>query len=161
MSILINQLTIEKYFNKYKCSFDIGTHINIIQRIKIIEENILHKINIKGKIPQYKIYEQIGNGNIKIFADNIDNISNEKSLNNKNNIQENNLSNLEEIKPLEIISDTSIKKKKKVYNNDLMEEVQQVHESKEVKEVKLKKKKISKQLNNNKKEDINKEIVEE
>ena len=42
-----------------------------------------------------------------------------------------------------------------------MEEVQQVHESKEVKEVKLKKKKISKQLNNNKKEDINKEIVEE
>ena len=92
---------------------------------------------------------------------NIDNISNEKSLNNKNNIQENNLSNLEEIKPLEIISDTSIKKKKKVYNNDLMEEVQQVHESKEVKEVKLKKKKISKQLNNNKKEDINKEIVEE
>jgi hypothetical protein len=76
MSILINQLTIEKYFNKYKCSFDIGTHINIIQRIKIIEENILHKINIKGKIPQYKIYEQIGNGNIKIFADNIDNISN-------------------------------------------------------------------------------------
>ena len=76
MSISINQLTIEKYFNKYKCSFDIGNHINIIQRIKIIEENILHKINIKGKIPQYKIYEQIGNGNIKIFADNIDNISN-------------------------------------------------------------------------------------
>ena len=77
ISISINQLTIEKYFNKYKCSFDIGTHINIIQRIKIIEENILHKINIKGKIPQYKIYEQIGNGNIKIFADNIEHISNQ------------------------------------------------------------------------------------
>jgi len=76
ISISINQLTIEKYFNKYKCSFDIGTHINIIQRIKIIEENILHKINIKGKISQCKIYEQIGNGNIKIFADNIDHISN-------------------------------------------------------------------------------------
>ena len=75
MSISINQLTIEKYFNKYKCSFDIGAHINIIQRIKIIEENILHKINIKGKIPQYKIYEQIGNGNIKIFSDNIEHIS--------------------------------------------------------------------------------------
>jgi hypothetical protein len=76
MSISINQLTIEKYFNKYKCSFDIGSHINIIQRIKTIEENILHKINIKGKIPQYKIYEQIGNGNIKIFSDNIEHISN-------------------------------------------------------------------------------------
>ena len=50
-----------------------------------------------------------------------------------------------------------LKKKKKIYNNDLMEEVQQVQQ---VKELKLKKKN-SKQLNNNKKEDINKEIVEE
>jgi len=76
LSISINQLTIEKYYNKYKCSFDIGTHINIIHRIKNIEENILNKINIKGKSPQYKIYEQISNGNIKIFSDNIDTISN-------------------------------------------------------------------------------------
>lgn len=88
------------------------------------------------------------------------NISNEKSLNNINNIQENNLSNLEEIKPLEIISDISIKKKKKVYNNDLMEEVKTIQETKETKELKVKKK-DSKQLNNKKKEDINKEIVEE
>ena len=34
------------------------------------------KINILGKAPQYKIYEQISNGNIKIFSDNIDNITN-------------------------------------------------------------------------------------
>ena len=76
LNISINQLTIEKYFNKYKCSFDIGAHTNLIQRIKIIEENILRKINIVGKSPQYKIYEQISNGNIKIFSDNIDNITN-------------------------------------------------------------------------------------
>jgi hypothetical protein len=76
LNISINQLTIEKYFNKYKCSFDIGAHTNLIQRIKIIEENILRKINILGKLPQYKIYEQISNGNIKIFSDNIDNITN-------------------------------------------------------------------------------------
>jgi hypothetical protein len=76
LNISINQLTIEKYFNKYKCSFDIGAHTNLIQRIKIIEENILRKINILGKSPQYKIYEQISNGNIKIFSDNIDNITN-------------------------------------------------------------------------------------
>ena len=76
LSISINQLTIEKYFNKYKCAFDIGAHANLIQRIKIIEENILRKINILGKAPQYKIYEQISNGNIKIFSDNIDNITN-------------------------------------------------------------------------------------
>lgn len=76
LSISINQLTIERYFNKYKCSFDIGTHMTIIQRIKSIEENILNKINIIGKLPQYKIYEQISNGNIKIFSDNIDHITN-------------------------------------------------------------------------------------
>lgn len=76
LNISINQLTIEKYFNKYKCAFDIGVHANLIQRIKIIEENILRKINILGKAPQYKIYEQISNGNIKIFSDNIDNITN-------------------------------------------------------------------------------------
>ena len=89
-------------------------------------------------------------------TNNTNNISNEKSLNNINNIQENNLSNSDEIKPLEIITNTSIKKKKKVYNNDLMEEVQNVQEGKELKI----KKKDSKQLNSKKKEDINKEIAE-
>ena len=34
------------------------------------------KININGKLPQYKIYEQISSGNIKLFSDNIENISN-------------------------------------------------------------------------------------
>jgi hypothetical protein len=76
LSISINQLTIEKYFNKYKCSFDINSHINIINKIRVIEEGILRKINIKGKTPQYKIYEQIKNGNIKIFSDNIEKINN-------------------------------------------------------------------------------------
>uniref|UniRef100_A0A6C0I9G0 Uncharacterized protein n=1 Tax=viral metagenome TaxID=1070528 RepID=A0A6C0I9G0_9ZZZZ len=76
ISITINQVTIDRYFNKYKCSFDVATHNNLIQRIKTIEANILNKINIKGKHPQYKIYEQISNGNIKIFSDNIDIISN-------------------------------------------------------------------------------------
>jgi hypothetical protein len=76
LNISISQLTIEKYFNKYKCSFDTGAHADLIQRIKIIEDNILRKINIVGKSPQYKIYEQISNGNIKIFSDNIDNITN-------------------------------------------------------------------------------------
>ena len=34
---------------------------------KYIEETILKKLDIKDKTPQYKIYEQIKNGNIKIF----------------------------------------------------------------------------------------------
>ena len=72
LSININQLTIEKYFNKYKCSFDIHSHMNIIDKIRTIEEVILRKINIRGKIPQYKIFDQVRNGNIKIFSDNVE-----------------------------------------------------------------------------------------
>ena len=72
LSILINHLSIEKYFNKYKCSFDINSHINVINKIRDIEMGILRKINITGKTPQYKIFEQIQNGNIKIFSDNIE-----------------------------------------------------------------------------------------
>jgi hypothetical protein len=53
----------------YKCNFDIETHRDIIDNLKVIEENILKKLNVKEKIPQYKIYEQIKNGNIKIFND--------------------------------------------------------------------------------------------
>jgi hypothetical protein len=72
ISISINQLTIEKYFNKYKCSFDVYSHAIIIDKIRTIEEGILRKINIKNKIPQCKIFEQVRNGNIKIFSDNIE-----------------------------------------------------------------------------------------
>lgn len=76
LSIIINQLTVERYFNKYKCVFDITSNMDIIHRIKNIEETILSKIKINGKIPQYKIYEQFRNGNIKVFADNIDDVTN-------------------------------------------------------------------------------------
>ena len=67
--INLNEIRCEKYYNKYKCSFDINDNSYIINRLKNIEENLLNKINIK-KIPQYKIYEQIKNGNVKIFNDN-------------------------------------------------------------------------------------------
>ena len=64
--IKINEVTCEKYYNKYKCCFNANNHKDIIDNIKIIEENILKKIDIK-KIPQLKINEQLKNGNIKLF----------------------------------------------------------------------------------------------
>jgi hypothetical protein len=67
--IKLNDIICEKYYNKYKCNFDVLSHIDIIDNLKVIEENILKKIDIKEKIPQFKIYEQIKNGNIKIFND--------------------------------------------------------------------------------------------
>jgi hypothetical protein len=67
--IKLNDIVCEKYYNKYKCNFDVLNHSDIIDNLKVIEENILKKIDIKEKTPQFKIYEQIKNGNIKIFND--------------------------------------------------------------------------------------------
>jgi hypothetical protein len=64
--IHINDITCDKYYNKYKCNFNTLHNKDIIDNIKTIEENILKKIEIK-KIPQLKIYEQLRNGNIKLF----------------------------------------------------------------------------------------------
>jgi len=67
--ININNVTCEKYYNKYKCVFNTNTHKDIIENVKIIEENLLKKLNLKNKIPNNKINEQLKNGNIKIFSD--------------------------------------------------------------------------------------------
>jgi len=71
---LLIQLTFidtEKYYNKHKCIFDVDRHIETTENIKRIENEILYKIGIKNKTPQYKITEQFKNGNIKIFSYNI------------------------------------------------------------------------------------------
>lgn len=73
--INITNSAIEKYYNKYKCSFDVEKHKEVIENIYKIEESILKKTNITNKMPQFKIYEQLKNGNIKIFIDNIEKIN--------------------------------------------------------------------------------------
>lgn len=64
-----NDMNIEKYYNKYKCSFNVNTNKELIENIKNIEINILQKINIKNKNPQYKINEILKTGSIKLFND--------------------------------------------------------------------------------------------
>lgn len=76
LEVHITHYNIEKYFNKYKCLFDTLLHKEITDKIRVIEEVLLKKINIKGKTPQYRIYEQLKVGNIKVFADNIEKQSN-------------------------------------------------------------------------------------
>ena len=73
----INNVSIDKYYNKYKCKFDINANKYIIDLIKDLEINILKKINIVNKIPVYKIYDIFNGGNIKFFHE-IDNICNLK-----------------------------------------------------------------------------------
>jgi len=67
--VTINDFTCDKYYNKYRCCFNPAMHRDLIVKMKTIEENILEKINIKDKIPQFKIFEQLSNGNIKIMND--------------------------------------------------------------------------------------------
>ena len=66
------------YFNKFKYNFNINSNIEIINNLKLIEENILNKINIQNKQPQFKLYDQLINGNIKLF--NIDKINKNNCL---------------------------------------------------------------------------------
>jgi hypothetical protein len=68
--LLINltDITCEKYYNKYKCNFNISNHKEIIESLKFIEEEILKKYKT-CKIPSYKIFEQIKAGHIKLFND--------------------------------------------------------------------------------------------
>lgn len=72
ISVPFTDVAIEKYYNKYKCSFNVNNNKNSVESIYHIEKEILDKINTNGKIIQMKISEQLKNGNFKIFSENID-----------------------------------------------------------------------------------------
>jgi len=72
----LHNVIVEKYFSKYKCSFNVETHRSFIENIRQIEESIIKKSNIIHKTPQFKLYEQVKNGNIKIFSDTIEKTNN-------------------------------------------------------------------------------------
>jgi hypothetical protein len=66
--LLINPI-IDKYFYKYKATFNTVDNALIIENIKDIEYNLLKLLNI-NRIPQYKIVEQIQNKSIIFFSNN-------------------------------------------------------------------------------------------
>lgn len=68
LSININDVNCEKYYNKYKCTFNVLNHKEIIDNLKSIEEDILKKYKT-NKIPLFKIHEQLKSGYIKVFKD--------------------------------------------------------------------------------------------
>jgi hypothetical protein len=76
ININLNYTSVDKYYNKYKCSFDINQYKELIEKLRIIEEGLIKKISIIGKVPQFKIYEQLKNGNIKVFSETSDKIGN-------------------------------------------------------------------------------------
>lgn len=67
----LKNISIEKYFNKLKCSFEKKSNGNIIEFIKMVEKQILDINPDKhNKTPVYRIEEQLQNEYIKIFYNN-------------------------------------------------------------------------------------------
>jgi uncharacterized CHY-type Zn-finger protein len=68
--LLINltDISCEKYYNKFKCNFNVSNHKGLIENLKSIEEEIIKKYKT-NKTPSYKIYQQIKFGYIKVFSD--------------------------------------------------------------------------------------------
>lgn len=67
--ITLNDILCDKFYTKYKCNFNPASHKELINKLKNIEETLINKYNFVDKIPQYKIFEQLVNGNIKISND--------------------------------------------------------------------------------------------
>jgi hypothetical protein len=76
IQVNISYTNIDKYYNKFKCLFDVNQYKETIEVLKRIEEGILKKVNIEYKTPQYKLYDQLKNGNIKVFSETFEKISN-------------------------------------------------------------------------------------
>ena len=80
----INNITIDFYFQKYKCSFNIDENSNFINKIDIFESEILNNIYFNNKNKKKVLTEQVKTGNIKLFLEHSNNIDN-------NNIDTNNI----------------------------------------------------------------------
>ncbi len=71
LKLHIRTSAVEKYFNKYKCSYDVGANREEICRVTGIEREILQRLNSR-KRPNYRISEQLHTGNIKLFTDHVE-----------------------------------------------------------------------------------------
>ena len=65
----VTPISFENHHNKCKIKFDKHIHKELINKLKRIEEEVIAKSDIRGKIPHYKIFEQIGYGYVKIHMD--------------------------------------------------------------------------------------------
>ena len=66
--IQLDDVSCEKYYNKYKCSFNVDTHKKLIDYLEYVEKSIL-SCYTTNKTPSMKINEQMRSGYIKLFTD--------------------------------------------------------------------------------------------
>jgi len=59
---------VERYFAKFKCNFSEADNKEVVQQLINLEEEILRRAGIKGKLYSCKIREQLRAGTIKLFA---------------------------------------------------------------------------------------------
>ena len=67
--------SVESYYSKYKCIFNVSDNKDVFNKIQSIENVILERFS-SNKTKKKKIYEQINNCYVKIFTDNIFNSNN-------------------------------------------------------------------------------------
>ena len=67
-----NNIFIEQYFNKFRCSFNLDDNKEIVNKLRALEEEIISKAssNINNKISEFKLFEQLKTGVIKLFTEN-------------------------------------------------------------------------------------------
>lgn len=68
--IIINlkNVTVDNYFAKQKISFCVKENKQEINKIKMIEDDILNKISIPNNSKSFDIFNQFEKGNIKVFS---------------------------------------------------------------------------------------------
>ena len=66
--LTFKEITIRKFYNKWKCIFN---DVTIKNALLSIESNILQKLRLTNKNPVHSITQQIQNNMFKIFSDKI------------------------------------------------------------------------------------------
>ena len=78
----LNNITIEKYFNKIKCNFEENSvNKTNVRKIKNIEKMILEKYDDINNNKVFRIDEQLSNKFLKLFDENILNIGKYDTIN--------------------------------------------------------------------------------
>ena len=71
LMIPFTEVTFEKYYQKYKCTFNMHHNLKTTNSLCEIESQLLQKVSsiIKHKTPQYQIQEQFKKSHVKIISD--------------------------------------------------------------------------------------------
>ena len=79
INFTLNDVKIDNYFNKLKCSFNIIENKEIVDKIVNLEQELLNKNNFDSKLIT-SIKDILDQGNIKIFSNGFNNINNVKNI---------------------------------------------------------------------------------